>query len=212
MADMNKTLRDRLLNMQDPDGIGGRILRQSLLESEGRLSTRKRIENGLIALLGTMLLLIFLHSLQRHRSTWWYREMNNILTICEVAGIALTAMLTGVTAWQALKGRCDDRWQPPLKAAGLVGSLFMLVVMGFWRLVVPLTVQRTEQHDPSADVWLGVVVVVFSLASMLLVSLGATVAVYWRMCHENAMMREKMVETQCMIAELQEQLKEKKQG
>jgi hypothetical protein len=210
MSDIDKTMRERLLKMEMQESISARILRQSLLEAEGRLSARKRVENGILAAAGLLALTLCLISLYTHYRVWWYKQDDNIVWMAEVLGIPLCMLWVAITGWLTATGRSNDRWHPPLKAAGIAGSLFMLVVIGIWWLTVPYAVAGFE--SATNELWRAtarseemlILVAFVGLAPMLLVCVGMAVAVYWRVCRESARTREKILETQCMIAELME--------
>jgi hypothetical protein len=210
-----KTLRDRLLNVESNDSISGKILKQSLLESEGRLTMRKRVESWILMVAGGLVTSLLIVSLRLHYLNWWYKELDNVLTIAEVAGIALGILWMAVTGWEAQTGRCNDRWHPALKAIGVAGTMFMLAVTGFWWLFVPATVGAVKAQTIEArSIYEGTLnmlyAIFFGIIPLLLLCMAGILAVYWRICRQGARMNEKMIETQCMIAELQEKLCEKK--
>jgi hypothetical protein len=200
----DKTLRDRLLSIEANDSLSGKILKQSLLESEGRLGPRKRIENGILALVGGMFLFLYCLGLCQH---YQYDTVGNMLRTTFIAGTILSLAWTMVTGWMTVRGTCNEQWHPPLKTTGIVGTLSVSAAMFWFIMVVPRAMAESTRGE-TTNVTTLVTVVILGIITM--VCIAAVLAVYWRVCRDGARMREKMVETQCMIAELGEKMNGKK--
>jgi NADH:ubiquinone oxidoreductase subunit 6 (subunit J) len=204
MSKNDKILRERLLNIDTLDSVSGKILKQSLLELEGRLSIRKRLENAILAVVGGAFAFFFMSKMSDIGCTG---DMQDVLLVTMIAGAAFSLLWTLVAGWQAVRGRCNERWYPPLKAAGIVGTLFVSVATLWFALIFPRIMAEGEKGETSNITTLATVIV---LGIMMIVCIVTVLAVYWRVCSQGAKMNEKMIETQCMIAELQEKLSEKK--
>lgn len=145
MTEPNKTLRERLLDMETPNVNQKEACErqvQALLER--RLSVPARVGLGLLAILGALLVRDFLY-------LWRWAlppdgEMSRSVTgTVWFVGVAFGVVYTALSGYAAVRGRLGSRIRPSLMAGTGAAMAFVYMVVRVFGMEYPLL--RYDPHD-----------------------------------------------------------------
>jgi len=199
MNELNKTFRERLLNMETLNSARGEISREQIRAMlDTRLSGIKRIGFALLAFVGFWTMIVFGSHAFGDPNDWEDLVIYQLFMM--FASFASVAW-TGFTGWAAISGVIRRTHRPWIVATTLVMGFCYLVAM-MYVFVVPVSVleSRTELGTQLGLIW-------FFLLNTI--GLCTILGVLYRGQYKS---QEKLLEIEYRLADLAEKLKGKEQS
>ncbi len=199
MNEPNKTLRERLLDMNTPNSVQGGMPREQIRAMlDARLDLVRRIGFGLLALVGLWTSIGFAGPAFRGQSNW---EAVFVYRLFMIFGFLVAVAWTALTGWTAVSGvlqRVQRLW---IVATTLAMGFFYIVTLMFV-FVVPIS------HEESRAI-LGTQLALIAFFLLNTIGLCTILGVLYRGQFKS---QEKLLEIEYRLADLAERLGDRKQS
>lgn len=199
MNELNKTLRERLLDMDTPNSVQGGMPREQMRAMlDARLGIVRRIGFGLLAFIGLWTAFGFGEPVFSPHSNW---EEVFIYQLFMVVAFLVCVAWTALTGWAAIWGVVRRSHRPWIVATTLGMGFFYMVLLMFV-FVVPIS------HEESR-VMLGTQLGLMGFFLLNTIGLCTILGVLYRGQFRS---QEKLLEIEYRLADLAEKLGDRKQG